>query len=131
MSDDEKQRFSARVKTETLDKIEEYRAENGIDNRSAAIEHMVDHYDEKQQTATWWDTVAEQALFAATLSLIAVVLSGISVPLAILFAGFPSPLSIVTVALLFAAVATASAAGLGHKYARDRAAQVVSNGVEA
>ena len=38
---DEKKRFSARVKTDTLDKIEEYQDDNNLDNRSNAIEVLV------------------------------------------------------------------------------------------
>ena len=39
---DEKKRFSARVKTDTLDKIEEYQQDNNLDNRSNAIDVLVD-----------------------------------------------------------------------------------------
>jgi len=43
MSDGEtKQRFSARVKTETLDQIEEYQEENNLETRSNAIDVLVE-----------------------------------------------------------------------------------------
>lgn len=37
-----KQRFSARVKTDTLDRIETYQDENNLDNRSNAIDVLVE-----------------------------------------------------------------------------------------
>ena len=40
-TEENKQRFSARVKTDTLDKIEEYQQDNNLDNRSNAIDVLV------------------------------------------------------------------------------------------
>ena len=40
-TEENKQRFSARVKTDTLDKIEEYQEDNNLDNRSNAIDVLV------------------------------------------------------------------------------------------
>jgi Flp pilus assembly protein TadB len=131
MSNDEKQRFSARVKTDTLEKIEAYQDDNALDNRSAAIDHMVEHYEEKQQAASRWDTIAEQALFAATLSVLAGVLSLISLVVAVFFTAYPSPLSVVLLALVFGATATAFGGAVGHRYARSKSEQVFVDGVEA
>ena len=41
-TEENKQRFSARVKTDTLDKIEEYQDSNNLDNRSNAIDVLVE-----------------------------------------------------------------------------------------
>lgn len=45
-SNTEKKRFSARVRTNTLDEIEEYAEERGL-NRSQAIEHIVREWSEQ------------------------------------------------------------------------------------
>jgi len=48
-NDDPKQRTSASLHQSTIDKMEQYRRENGLDNRSEAFEHMVEtHPDTKQ-----------------------------------------------------------------------------------
>src|SRR6056297_1931500 len=126
MSDDKtKQRFSARVKTETLDDIEAYQEANGLSNRSVAIEHMVEDFEQRQQRASWWDTLAEQAMFAATISLLAVVLSAVSFVVSMVLVGYPSPWTVVTFALLVGGVLTAVGGAAGHKYARSKAEEAV------
>lgn len=125
MSDGEtKQRFSARVKTETLEKIETYQEENNLDNRSNAIEVLVDEHHQSQQSGGAWETVAQQSLYAVTFSLIVAVISTASFAAAVVVASFPSPETVVTFALLMGSTLAAMGSGGVWKYSTARARRV-------
>jgi uncharacterized integral membrane protein len=125
MTDGEsKQRFSARVKTETLDKIESYQDENNLDNRSNAIEVLVDEHHQSQQSGGVWETVSQQALYAVTFSLLVAVISTASFVTAYVVASFPSPETVVTFAFLIGSVLAAMGSGGVWKYSTARARRV-------
>lgn len=123
--DEEKQRFSARVKVQTLDDIESYQESQELETRSAAIEHLVDHYAERQRAASRWDRFAEQALFAVTFSLVVAVISTVAFVAMVIQSGYPSPLTAVALSLVVGSILTATASVGGYHYATDRADDAV------
>jgi Flp pilus assembly protein TadB len=127
MSDGQtKQRFSARVKTETLEKIETYQEENNLDNRSNAIEVLVDEHHKSQQPGGVWETIAQQALYAVTFSLLVAVISGIGFAVGVVLASFPTPVTVIIFSLLVASALTATGSGLLRKYSTARARRIAS-----
>jgi hypothetical protein len=131
MSNDEtKKRTSARLSVDTLDKIESYQHENNLDNRSAAIEHIVDHHEDVKRSVRWWETVTQQALYAVSFSLLVSVISLVSFAVAIVQAGYPSPWTIISFSFLMGGLLAAGGSGIVHKYSRSRL-QRESVGVEA
>lgn len=120
-NDQNKKRFGARVSTETLDKIEEYQHAHGLDNRSAAIEHMVEHRQEVERTAAWWDEVAQSALFGVTFSLLISVISTAAFTVLYVTASFPSPMTLIAFAVLMGGLLGAGTSALGYKYSAARA----------
>jgi len=123
--DEEKQRFSARVKVQTLDDIESYQNSQELETRSAAIEHLVEHYDERQRAATRWDRIAEQALFAVTFSLVVTVISAVAFVAMVIQAGYPSPWTAVALSLVVGSILTATGSTAGYRYASEQADEAV------
>ena len=115
-----KKRFSARVTTDTLDEIEEYQHEHGLDNRSAAIEHLVEYREEVEQTTDFWELVKQQAMYAVTFSLMVAVISLVSLVAAVVLAGYPSPWSVISMSLLVGAILAATGAATGYKYSESK-----------
>jgi hypothetical protein len=122
---EEKQRFSARVTVQTLDDIESYQHSQGLETRSAAIEHLVEHYEERQRTASRWDRVAEQALYAVTFSLVVAVISTVALVAMVIQAGYPSPWTAVALSLVVGSVLTATGSTFGYRYASEQADDAV------
>lgn len=122
---EEKQRFSARVTVQTLDDIETYQHNQGLETRSAAIEHLVEHYDERQRTASRWDRIAEQALYAVTFSLVVAVISTFAVVAMVIQAGYPSPWTAVALSLVVGSILTATGSTFGYRYASEQADDAV------
>ena len=121
MSEDEnKTRFGARVKTETLEQLEEYQHENNLDNRSAAIEHLVEHRDEIGK-AKLWETVQEQTMYAVTFAMMLSFISLIGFAVAFVQAGYPSPWTVITFAGLVGGILAASGAGIGYEISKRKA----------
>ena len=122
---EEKQRFSARVTVQTLDDIETYQHNQGLETRSAAIEHLVEHYDERQRTASRWDRIAEQALYAVTFSLVVAVISTVALVAMVIQAGYPSPWTAVALSLVVGSILTATGSTVGYRYASEQADDAV------
>jgi hypothetical protein len=122
---EEKERFSARVTVQTLDDIETYQHDHDLDNRSAAIEHLVEQHAERQRRVKWWDRVAEQALYAVTFSLAVAVISTIAFVAVVIQAGYPSPVTVVAFAFVVGSILTATGSSLGYRYATSRADRAV------
>jgi len=116
-----KQRFSARVSTDTLDEIEEYQHTHGLDNRSAAIEHLIEHRQEVERSAAWWDEVAQSALFGVTFSLLISVISTAAFAVLYVTASFPSPMTLIAFSVLMGGLLGAVTSGLGYAYSTSRA----------
>ena len=114
----EKQRFSARVKTETLDKIETYQEANNLETRSNAIEVLVDEHHAAQNSSEKWERYAERAetasVFAITLSLTAVFSA-----LALLLLGELSPVFTVLLSIGIGAGAFGTVAQLAERKFND------------
>jgi hypothetical protein len=121
MSEDEnKTRFGARVKNETLEQLEEYQHENGLDNRSAAIEHLVEHRDEIGK-AKIWETIQQQTFYAVTFALTLSLISLISFVVAFVQSGYPSPWTVASFAFLVGGILAATGAAAGHELSKRRA----------
>jgi hypothetical protein len=124
MSNDEnKKRFSARVTNDTLDEIEEYQHEHGLDNRSAAIEHLVEYREEVEQTTDFWELVKQQAMYAVTLSLTVATISVVSFVFALVLVGYPSPWTFVSAAVFLGSLIAALGGGYGYRSSAAKTAQ--------
>jgi hypothetical protein len=116
-----KKRFSARVKTETLDEIEKYQHENGLDNRSAAIEHLVEYREQVERDSERWGEVAQTALFGVTFSLLVSLISTAAFAVLYVTASFPSPVTLIAFSVLMGGLFGAVTSGLGYAYSTSRA----------
>jgi hypothetical protein len=122
MSNNEnKKRFSARVKTETLDEIEEYQHANGLDNRSEAIEHLVEYREKVERSSDLWGEIAQTALFGVTFSLLVSLISTAAFVVLYTTASFPSPMTLIAFSVLMGGLLGAVTSGLGYAYSTSRA----------
>lgn len=128
----EKKRTSIRVSTDTLDDLESYRTENELDNRSEAFEHMVAHHNEVKESLRW-ETVAQQALYAVTFSLLVAAISLVAFIVALVQAGYPSPWTIVSFGFLFGGIIAGLGGGIATGYSRSKIQTTMSDtdGVKA
>jgi pantothenate kinase len=114
---EEKKRTSARLSIETLDKIESYQERHNLNNRSEAIEHIVDDVHELERTSGKWEQVADQLLHLATVSTtIAVVAIVMSVLTAVITVA-PLPSALVSASAALAASLVAGGSTLGRRVA--------------
>ena len=74
---DEKKRFSARVKTDTLDKIEEYQQDNNLDNRSNAIDVLVEEKLDTDRGQSRLELIRAGLPAGIVLSFVLAVLTGV------------------------------------------------------
>lgn len=116
-----KKRFSARVKTDTLDEIEEYQHKNGLDNRSEAIEHLVEYREEVERNSDLWGEVAQTALFGVTFSLLVSLISTAAFVALYVTASFPSPMTLIAFSVLMGGLLGAATSVVGYKYSTARA----------
>lgn len=121
MSDDEtKQRFSARVTTDTLAEIEAYQDENNLDNRSNAIEVMVAEHRRREDAASKWDTIAQQLLTVATVSLTFALLSCAMFVATVIQVGYPSLPAAISLSAILGGVLVAVGGAGGYQLSRSK-----------
>lgn len=99
MAEENKKRIGARVSVSTLEQLEEYQHENGIGNRSAAIEHLVENR-EQMARAKIWEWIQQQAMYAVMFALLVSLISLISFAVAFVQSGYPSRWASISFAFL-------------------------------
>jgi len=119
MSDGEtKKRTSVRVSTTTLDRLEEYQTDNGLDNRSEAFEDIVANWAEVAESRGFWQRIAQQSMYAMTFALIIAVLAGGVAVTAIWLTAFPSPWAAVGLGGFFAALLVISGGTVSYRFSQ-------------
>jgi hypothetical protein len=106
--------------SELYQRFEDFVEEKGHSNQSAAVRDLVrtglDVHEGEHGSV--WETVAQQALYAVTFSLLVAAISAVSFVAAVVQAGYPSPWTVVTFSLLIGGVIAALGSGAVHGYGR-------------
>lgn len=117
MSDGEtKKRTSVRVSTDTLERLEQYQEENGLDNRSEAFESIVANWAQTADSKTFWGAVAQQSLYAVTFAFIIALMTASVALYALFVAAYPSPWAVVGLGAFFGSLVVISGGSLSYRY---------------